>query len=533
MKKFISLKIFDKFRFLYEKLGVDYETMRLILSVKLTIDSRKTSNLLTNTNFNESSNQYKIMQIIYAILGFFMMIFMIISKNTFISMAIYFSMFMFLMLTTFISDFSSVILDVKDKGILAIRGVSLKTINASKVTHIMIYVINTSITLSGFSLIVSLKYGLIFSLVFLVEILIIDIFMIIVSALVYLVILKIFDGEKLKDTITIIQIGFTMLFSFGYIFVMNISESMNLLSNIDLGVVNYFLPPFWFSAPLEIIATKNINKSLMILSFLALVIPLISVLIYTKLIPVFEKNLQKLNNEGSNKRVIKHNLTMRLSKIVCRDKEERIFFNFISNIIRKDRDFKAIVYTTIGSNLVFMFFNFDRYLKDLNSYIYFNLYCYTILIPTIIIALKRSRNYKASYIYTTMPIKNKMHVHKGAIKACLVNIIIPLYLIQSVIFVYFSNLDIIRHIVVIFLVNIFITINTFKILNKSMPFSLQINVIKRKDSILENYLMGALTIIMAGIHFITSVFGTVVVNIYIIFIFIVNILMYKSAFKIK
>ena len=153
MKNFISLKILDKFRFLYEKLGVDYETMRLILSVKLTIDSRKTSNLLTNTNFDESSNQYKIMQIIYAILGFFMMIFMIISKNTFISMAIYFSMFMFLMLTTFISDFSSVILDVKDKGILAIRGVSLKTINASKVTHIMIYVINTSITLSGFSLI--------------------------------------------------------------------------------------------------------------------------------------------------------------------------------------------------------------------------------------------------------------------------------------------------------------------------------------------------------------------------------------------
>ncbi|MDU7904152.1 MAG: hypothetical protein E7J33_01065 [Peptostreptococcaceae bacterium] len=109
MKNFISLKILDKFRFLYEKLGVDYETMRLILSVKLTIDSRKTSNLLTNTNFDESSNQYKIMQIIYAILGFFMMIFMIISKNTFISMAIYFSMFMFLMLTTFISDFSSVI----------------------------------------------------------------------------------------------------------------------------------------------------------------------------------------------------------------------------------------------------------------------------------------------------------------------------------------------------------------------------------------------------------------------------------------
>lgn len=534
MNKSISLKILDKFRFLYEKLGVDYDTMRLIVNTKLTIDSRKTSNLLNSQFFDESSNQYKTMQIIYAIIGFFMMIIIITSKNTFVAMTIYFSMFMFLMLTTFMSDFSSVILDVKDNGILATRGISLKTLNASKITHVMIYMINISIALSGFSLIASIKYGLIFSLVFLIEIFLIDIFMITVSGLVYLLILKLFNGEKLKDAITIIQIRVTMLFSVAYIVVMNISKSINLFENIDLGAISYLLPPFWFAAPLEIIATGNKNETLLILSFLALVAPVISVLIYIRLTPVFEKKLQKLNNDGSSKNKRKFNLTMKLSKIICKDKEERIFFNFVSNIIRNDRDFKFRVYPTIGANYIFpIYMIFNENEKYISSYMYLFLYACLVTIPVIMIALKYSENYKASYIYTTIHIKNKMAVHKAAIKAWLVNIIIPLYLIQCIIFVYFYKASIIQHIVVIFLVSIFITIITFKILDKSIPFSRQINVLKKNDAIVENYLIIILIFIMAGIHFIVSIFGTLAVNIYIIAILIVNIYLFKSAFKIK
>ena len=127
--------------------------------------------------------------------------------------------------------------------------------------------------------------------------------MILVSGLIYLLILNFFNGEKLKDVITIIQLVVAMLFSTVSIVVINISESINLFENIDLSAINYFLPPFWFSAPLEIVATKTINKTLLILSFLALVAPIISVFIYTKFIPIFEKKLQKLNNDGSSKKV--------------------------------------------------------------------------------------------------------------------------------------------------------------------------------------------------------------------------------------
>ncbi|CEN85175.1 hypothetical protein [Paraclostridium sordellii] len=534
MKNFISLKILDKFRFLYEKLGVDYDDMRLILRTKLTIDSRQTSILLNNQQNKQSSNQYKIILLLYAFIGFFMMMIMLINKNTLISMTIYFTMIMFLMLTTFMSDFSSVILDIHDKGILFTRGVSLKTLNASKITHVMIYMIRISIALSGFSLIASIKYGLIFFLVLLIEILLLNIFIIIVSGLAYLLVLKLFDGEKLKDAISIIQIGVTILFSGAYFIIMNITDSANLLKNIDLGTISYLLPPFWFAAPFEIIVTGNKNETLLILSLLSLVVPVILVLIYIKLSPVFERKLQKLNSEGSSKTVKKHNLTMKLSKFICKDKEERIFLNFVSKLIRNDRDFKFRIYPIIGSYCIFpIYMIFDKNEKYINSYMYLFLYFCLMIIPTVMTSLKYSKNDKASYIYTTINIKNKMAVHKAAVKACLVNIIIPIYLIQCIIFLYFYKFNIIQHLVVIFLVLILITMLTFKILDKSMPFSCPVNIFKKNTVIVENYLMIILIFIMAGIHFLFSNFGTLGINIYIIFILILDIVLYKLAFKIK
>ncbi|WP_270531814.1 hypothetical protein, partial [Paraclostridium sordellii] len=59
------------------------------------------------------------------------------------------------------------------------------------------------------------------------------------------------------------------------------------------------------------------------------------------------------------------------------------------------------------------------------------------------------------------------------------------------------------------------------------------NTFKKNTVIVENYLMIILIFIMAGIHFLFSNFGTLGINIYIIFILILDIVLYKLAFKIK
>lgn len=537
MMNFITLKILDKFRFLYEKLGVDYDDMRLILSTKLTIYSREKSSILNNCQFIEFPSQYLTL-LLYTLFSFCTMLIMIINKNVFLAMSVYFSMFLFFMFTTVMSDFSSVILDIKDNGILATRGVNLKTLNAYKLTHVMIYIINTSLLLNVFGLIASIKYGLIFFLVFLIEIILMDIFIIIISGLGYLIVLKIFDGEKLKDAICIVQIVVTVLFSGSYFFINTITENMNLLENMDIGIISYFFPSFWFASPLEIISKGNMDKNLFILSSFALIIPIISFIIYMKLTPVFEKKLQKLNKESTSKKVKKYNLTMKLSKVICRDKEERIFFNFISNVMRKDRDFKLTVYPLIIMNyvlppLVFCF----RWSDDfINSYLYLFIYMCLMSIPIILFELKFSTNYKASYVYITTPIKNEICIYKACIKTCFINIIIPIFLIQSIVVMFICKANIIHHIIIIFLVSIFISIMSFKMFKKTMPFSYQLNPFDKKinplksDAVLEYCLIDILIFIMAIAHFLISLTGIYGISIYMIAILILDINLYKSTF---
>ena len=54
MKDFKTLQVLDKIQFVFVKMGIDYEMMRKILHIKLTMDERKVP-----TIFNQASNKNK------------------------------------------------------------------------------------------------------------------------------------------------------------------------------------------------------------------------------------------------------------------------------------------------------------------------------------------------------------------------------------------------------------------------------------------------------------------------------------------
>ncbi|KEI03993.1 hypothetical protein Y848_03880, partial [Clostridium botulinum C/D str. Sp77] len=205
-KEFKSLVILDKFKILYAKFGVDYKVMRSILKVKLTMDKRRVPTILNDYDKKGKDNKSNLVMIYYLFIGFFLAFFVGINQNIIWQMTTYFTVFMFIILSTFISDFSSVILDIRDKVIIGTKGVDSRTLNAAKTTHIFIYISSMTLAISGFSLIVSFKKGILFFIVFFIELFLIDLFMILLTTLIYLLVLKFFDGEKLKDMINMVQI---------------------------------------------------------------------------------------------------------------------------------------------------------------------------------------------------------------------------------------------------------------------------------------------------------------------------------------
>nr|WP_236907174.1 hypothetical protein [Clostridium perfringens] len=250
MKKDKSLAVVHRLRGFYEKLGVDYEMMRLILETKLTMDKRREPTInMNNNNSDEKDNNFGKALILYGVMGAFMSILIIIKHNIMLQMAVYFGFFMFVIGSSFIADFAYVLLDVRDKNLLGITGVSSKTINAAKITNILIYMTKLSLAYGGVGILVSLRYGILFTLVFILEIILINLFMILITAFIYYLVLKFFNGEKLKDIINGVQIVLTVGIMIMYQLVGRLFDFLDVGSRFTItSWWQGFIAPLWFAA---------------------------------------------------------------------------------------------------------------------------------------------------------------------------------------------------------------------------------------------------------------------------------------------
>ncbi len=543
MKDFKVLKILDKLRFFYEKSGVDYDILRLILNTKLTMDGRRKATVFNNERKKKKgeSNEFYKSLILYAFIGIFFGLTLIFRINMMYQMSIYFAAIMFMILTVFISDFSYVILDVKDKSIIYTKGIDSKTINAAKITHVCIYIIYLTLSLVGFSFLLSFKYGIAFFLIFLIEIILIDIFMIMITALLYLLVLKFFDGEKLKDMINYVQ----TILSIFMVIIYQILPRIFQFIDLDKIVYTYkpwhiLVPPMWFAAPLSIIDGEGITIYKIIMSILSLIIPIISLIVYLKLTPVFEKYLQKLNNNNEKSKE-KNKLILKISKLVCKDKIERAFFKFSVQIINSEREFKLKVYPNIALGIIlpfiFMLVGFrggsiSSIRNNLvNSSLYLSIYAFTLIIPNIVVMLKYSEKYSGAWIYEVAPIKNISSIYKGVIKGMFFKLVIPPYILISILFIIIFSEGVIKHLIIVFLSIILITILNFLISSKAYPFSEKFEGTNNGSSVGIAILSIAFILVALILHVLSNFFN-IGIYIYGVVLLILDLILWKTAFNV-
>ena len=202
----------------------------------------------------------------------------------------------------------------------------------------------------------------------------------------------------------------------------------------------YFIIPIWFGAPFELILHGTHNVYFIIFSILAVLVPMISIIIYIKLIPTFERNLQKLNNNSGKTKKRNIKIFDRLLKIICLSREERIFFKFASNMMKNEREFKLKVYPSLGFALIFPFIFIFNQLKDsgwnslVSSRMYLNIYFCALLVPTLVMMMKYSGRYKGAWVYKVIPIKSVAAIFRGTLKAFIARLLFPVYIVECIIF---------------------------------------------------------------------------------------------------
>ena len=543
MKEFKVLKVIDKLKGLYQKAGVDYDMFRLILNAKLTMDGRRKATVFNDAKKKkEDSNEFYKALILYAFFGIFLGLMIIFDINKMYIMSGYFSAIMFMVLTIFISDFSYVILDVRDKNIISTKGIDSKTINAAKITHVFIYMLYLTLALVGVSFLISFKFGVGYFLVFFLEIILIDIFMIIITALAYLLVLKFFDGEKLKDVINFVQIGLSIFMVVVYQIVPRLFEFIDVVNiKYEEKLWHLLIPPMWFAAPLSIISGEGVTRLKIIMSILAVAVPITSMFIYLKLTPAFEKNLQKLNNNEDNIKE-KSKLLIKINNLFCKDNTERAFFNFSLGIMNSEREFKLKVYPNLALGIVFpiifMAIGIDRsnpggiFESLRNSRSYLSIYAFALVIPNILVMLRYSERYLGAWIYEVAPIKNTAAIFKGVIKGAIYKLILVPYSIISIIFIIIFGFKVIIHLIIAFLAFILLMIINFGVLKKEFPFSRKFEATNSGESLISLLVSIISIIIVLVIHFIASkiYLGDLVL---LVILIIIDLILWKFAFKIS
>ncbi|WP_431808076.1 hypothetical protein [Lysinibacillus sphaericus] len=535
MKDFKVLQLLDKMQFIFRKMGIDYSIMRQILHIKLTMDERKVPTIF-NQNKKDQKNSYFKSLWIYALYGLILIPFMGFGDNYHFQMSIAYGIVIFIVMTTLISDFSSVLLDVRDRSILSTKPINAKTINAAKILHILIYLTYLTIALTAIPLLVSLfTQGILFFLLTVFALIFINIFIVVLTTILYIVILRFFDGEMLKDIINYVQIGLSLVLMIGYQVLIRSFEFVNLEMVVTFKWWSIFIIPMWFAAPYELILNGNNSYFTLVGTIFSVFIPLISIGLYITLIPTFERNLQKLLSTSKSKKEKKSRLKDYFLSFICRTSEEKAFYRFASLMMKQERDFKLKVYPSLGFSFVIPFiFMFNMMRSDHVDYStsisYLNIYFSMLIIPSAVMMLGHSAKYKAAWIYKVFPIKDYTDLQKGSLKAFLIKLYIPLYLVLSIVFCFIYGPRIIPDLLIVLVASCLYTIICYMGFENKVPFT------KPFDEIGDGQSWKALILfiplgILAFIHYLLATSISYGTFIYFFVLVIVNFISWKFLFK--
>lgn len=498
MKDFRSLKLLDRFRFVFEKFGVDYKIMRKILQMKLIMDERRVPTIMANHKKNDKDKNFFIRSLLsYFLVGLVAMAIIILPMSIFAKMSFCFGMMMFMIMTTMIADFSSVLLDIKDKNILMCKPINSKTINMAKIIHIFIYISIITIVIAGPSLIVgTIKYGFIFFLIFFFDLFLSSAFIIFLTSIIYCLVLNFFDGEKLKDIINYVQIILSIVLLIGYQMIGRMFDIFKYDVAFTPSWWAYLIPPVWFAAPFQIFIEKGTGIQYISLSLLNILVPIIALVIHIKfIIPYFEKNLSKLNNNSAKRGGIidvRSKVARIISQIFCFDRMESIFFIFTQKMISNERKLKLRIYPNLAFAsmmpliIIFRSFGGNKAIPQVigelsDSKAYLSIYITVLILSLLIVMIKTSEKYKGAWIYRVLPIEEPTPIYRGAFKGFLIKYVFPVYLIPSLIFLMICGLDILIDMVLILLNLILLCLIIFKTSSKELPFSMDFNHVQNSN----------------------------------------------------
>ncbi len=517
MTEFV-LKVLDLFKWLFRLLGVDYEKLRILLWAKLTVDNRQEKSM-ARSGKKEMSKSLVIVALVYVFIGLFVGVMLIWIQSVFSAMVFVFSVVMVMTAVALISDFTSVLLDTTDNSILLPRPIDSRTLAVARITHIVFYILLITLSLTLSSMVIgTIKFGPLFTVVFFIALFFAVLFVVFLANVFYLLLIKISTEEHFRDIILYFQI-FMAAFAMGSYQLLPRLMEIDALKGFTLPIRwwTFLIPPAWLAAPIEISVTGNFSGPMIVLTLLGLTIPTLSIFIVVRfLAPGFSRALSRLDVKAQSKKnehirfEKRWSLSAFLSKILTSNISERIAFQLSWKLSSRDRKFKLRTYPTFGYMLIIAFvlsvYRSGNILQNIKSlpmtekHLIF-LYIGCILIPVVVMALRFSDQFEASWIYRTLPFSSAGDIQKGSLKAIIIKYGVSVFLPLAFFVILVWGFRILDDIVLAFSNMIIASLLMSSMARRDLPFSRSYTAAAERQKSLTGILLFIVPAAIGGIHF--------------------------------
>lgn len=453
----LLLRIVFLFNFLWERLGVDTVQLEAILSTKVKMDSRRASvfNTQGRTSKKALKNQDWVSILVFFFIGLFFIGPLLIFQEKSTGFTLYFAGWMVMLAMTLITDFTEVLIDIRDNYILLPKPINDRTLTISRLLHIGIYLSKLVIAfVLPAAVFIAVKYGFLGLIIFGLQIVLGLVFVIFLVNLIYLLILRISTPQKFKEILNYLQIGFTVtIFSAYYLLpqLVNLEDYEN--ANILLSPFVVFSPPSWLAGLWSLIIDGNSSLVVLILSALAIGTPFIcGWLILHVLTKTFNQKLVAITQGGSGEerksnkaskpgRVEQSSWMQRLADWICNNEAEKAAFKWSWRLTARNRDYKLRVYPGFGMvPAFFVYFALNgegslqerlAALPESSSYLLLIYFCF-LLLTTPLMSSQYSSKQIASWIFHASPLKEPGWILSGTAKAIVSKFFLPTYLLMFI-----------------------------------------------------------------------------------------------------
>ena len=514
----IILKILLRFVKIFNTKNIDFDKLEVIAETKILMDRRRSPVNFKRKQQKEMQNPLWGTLFVYFILGTVIGLLIFSLQSLLVAMIVIHAYLLFMMAMTLITDFSSVLLDTTDNQIILPRPVNSHTLFLARVVHILVYLLQFTIALTiapiAFTFI---QYGLLTGVCMIVTMLLMVAFAVFVTYLLYGLMLRFANEQKIKDIVGYFQIFMTTFFVIGFQVVPRLINVNDNKLSFTLHAYSYLLPPVWMAMALEAVQQFNFNSIHIAMIACTVLIPPFTVWIMIRyLAPSFAKKLGALSNSsGSTTEIAAANkgktaLSQKISKLICSSKTETAGFETTWKITGRDKTFKIQFYPSLAYIAVYLFIfvfksgkNITHIWQGLHNTKMF-LFCIYVPIFSVLASLPITSfhdNFAAAWVYQSTPLAKPGELISGSIKLLLVKFFIPIYLFFFGVAFFIWGLPILDDFVFGFFNNLLIFFAVANLSDHYLPFSRQQNIKGQTGKFVRSILQMIIIGLLVGAHY--------------------------------